>query len=129
MPRCRVQRLMRTNGIHGAKRRGKPWRTTRPDPQARRRPDLVQRNFSAASPNQLWLADLSYLRCWEGLVFFSFVIDAYSRMVVGWQLAAHMRTDLVVDALGMALAKRRPKPGLVHHSDSETAQRAAPLSV
>jgi transposase InsO family protein len=68
VPRCRVQRLMRANGIVGAKRRGKPWRTTRPDPQAARRPDLVQRDFSAAKPNELWVADISYLRCWEGSV-------------------------------------------------------------
>ncbi len=119
VPRCRVQRLMRENGIRGAKRRGKPWRTTRPDPQARRRPDLVQRDFTASRPNQLWVADLSYLRCWEGLVFFAFIIDAFSRMVVGWQLAAHMRTDLVLDALRMALGLRGPgaEVELVHHSD------------
>jgi putative transposase len=119
VPRCRVQRLMRTNGIVGAKRRGKPWRTTRPDPQAARRPDLVQRDFSAAKPNELWVADISYLRCWEGLVFFAFVLDAYSRMIVGWQLASHMRTDLVLDALRMALHRRGPGADveLVHHSD------------
>jgi putative transposase len=118
-PRCRVQRLMRTNGIVGAKRRGKPWRTTRPDPQAARRPDLVQRDFAAARPNQLWVADLSYLRCWEGLVFFAFVLDAYSRMIVGWQLAGHMRTDLVLDALRMALGRRGHGADveLIHHSD------------
>jgi putative transposase len=119
VPRCRVQRLMRAHGIVGAKRRGRPWRTTRPDPQAQRRPDLVQRNFSASAPDELWVADLSYLRCWEGLVFFAFVIDAYSRRVVGWQLAAHMRTTLVLDALRMALGQRRPGAdvALVHHSD------------
>jgi putative transposase len=119
VPRCRVQRLMRSNGIVGAKRRGKPWRTTRPDPRALRRPDLVQRNFSASQPNRLWVADLSYLRCWEGLVYFAFVIDAYSRMIVGWQLASHMRTDLVLDALKMALGLRGPGADveLVHHSD------------
>ncbi len=119
VPRCRVQRLMRADGIVGAKRRGKPWRTTKPDPQARRRPDLVQRDFSAAGPNELWVADLSYLRCWEGLVYFAFVIDAYSRMVVGWQLATHMRTDLVLDALKMALGVRGPGADveLIHHSD------------
>jgi putative transposase len=118
-PRCRVQRLMRSNGIVGAKRRGKPWRTTRPDPQALRRPDLVERDFSASQPNRLWLADLSYLRCWEGLVYFAFVIDAFSRMIVGWQLATHMRTDLVGDALKMALGLRGPGADveLVHHSD------------
>jgi putative transposase len=119
VPHCRVQRLMRANGIVGAKRRGKPWRTTRPDPQALRRPDLVQREFDAAAANRLWVADLSYLRCWEGLVYFAFVIDAYSRMIVGWQLATHMRTDLVLDALKMALGLREPGADveLAHHSD------------
>jgi putative transposase len=117
--RDRVKRLMRVHGIQGAKRRGKPWRTTRPDPQAQRRPDLVQRNFSASGADQLWVADLSYLRCWEGLVFFAFVLDAFSRKVVGWQLAPHMRTTLVLDALRMALGTRPPGAdvALVHHSD------------
>jgi putative transposase len=104
--RGRVQRLMRSNGIVGAKRRGKRWRTTIPDSQAQRRPDLVQRDLGASRPNQPWVADISYLRCWEGLVFFAFVLDAYSRMIVGWQLASHMRTDLVLDALRMALHRR-----------------------
>jgi putative transposase len=119
VPHCRVQRLMRTHGIEGAKRRGKPWRTTRRDAQARRRPDLVQRDFTASGPNELWVADLSYLRCWEGLVFFAFVIDAYSRKIVGWQLATHMRADLVLDALKMALGQRGGGADveLIHHSD------------
>ena len=119
VPRCRVQRLMKSNGIVGAKRRGKPWRTTKPDPLARRRPDLVQRDFTTTQPNELWVADLSYLRCWEGLVFFAFVIDAFSRTIVGWQLATHMRTDLVLDALKMALVQRGPGADveLIHHSD------------
>jgi putative transposase len=108
--RGRVQRLMGEAGIQGAKRRGKAWRTTKPDPLAHRRPDLVERDFSADGPNQLWVADLSYLRCWEGNLFFAFVIDAFSRKVVGWQLAPHMRTDLVLDALRMALAQREPAP-------------------
>ena len=117
--RGRVQRLMRAAGIEGAKRRGKPWRTTTPDPLPHRRPDLVERDFSASGPNELWVADLTYLRCWEGLVFFAFVIDAFSRRVVGWQFAAHMRTDLVLDALQMALHQRGPGADveLVHHSD------------
>ena len=117
--RCQVQRLMRSHGIVGAKRRGRPWRTTRPDPLAHRRPDLVQRDFTASRPDELWVADLSYLRCWDGLVFFAFVVDAFSRKVVGWQLAGHMRTDLVLDALRMALHQRRPGAdvALVHHSD------------
>jgi putative transposase len=110
---------MRAHGIQGAKRRGKPWRTTRPDPLTHRRPDLVERDFAAGRPDELWVADLAYLRCWEGLVFFSFVLDAYSRKVVGWQLAAHMRTTLVLDALKMALGTRSPGAdvALVHHSD------------
>jgi putative transposase len=119
VPRCRVQRLMKSNGIVGAKRRGKRWRTTRPDLQAGHRPDLVQRDFSTTGPNKLWVADISYLRCWEGLVFFAFVLDAYSRTIVGWQLAPHMRTDLVLDALKMALGQNGPGADveLVHHSD------------
>ncbi len=119
VPRCRIQRLMRAHGIVGAKRRGRPWRTTRPDPDAHRRRDLVQRDFRTSRPDELWVADLSYLRCWEGVVFFAFVIDAYSRRVVGWQLASHMRTTLVLDALRMALGQRRAGAdiALVHHSD------------
>lgn len=119
VPRCQVQRLMRSNGIVGAKRRGKPWRTTTPDPEATRRADLVCRDFTATGPNQLWVADFTYLRCWEGLVYFAFVIDVYSRMICGWQLASHMRTDLVLDALKMALGLRGAGADvdLVHHSD------------
>jgi putative transposase len=118
--RSRVERLMRQNGLQGAKRRGKPWRTTRPDPSALRSPDLVLRDFKASGPDELWFADFTYLRCWEGLVFFSFVIDAYSRMIVGWQFASHMRTTLVLDALRMALHQRQPGAdvALVHHSDA-----------
>jgi putative transposase len=118
--RSRVERLMRENGLQGAKRRGKPWRTTKSDPAARRSPDLVQRDFEASRPDELWFADFTYLRCWEGLVFFSFVIDAYSRKVVGWQFASHMRTTLVLDALRMALHQRAPGAdvALVHHSDA-----------
>ena len=118
--RDRVRRLMAANDIQGAKRRGKPWRTTTPDPAARRAPDLVQRDFSADRPDALWVADFTYLRCWEGVVFFSFVIDAYSRRIVGWQFAAHMRTDLVLDALRMALMRRTAGAdvALVHHSDA-----------
>jgi putative transposase len=117
--RGRVQRLMREAGIQGAKRRGRPWRTTKPDPAAQRRPDLVERDFSACAPNRLWVGDLTYLRSWEGLTYLAFVIDAFSRKVVGWQLASHMRTDLVLDALRMALAQREPGADfeLVHHTD------------
>ena len=118
--RDHVKRLMRANGIQGAKRRGKPWRTTTPDSAALRPPDLVDRDFSAVRPDALWLADFTYLRCWEGVVFFSFVIDAFSRRIVGWQFASHMRTDLVLDALRMALTRRDPGADvqLIHHSDA-----------
>lgn len=119
-PRCRVQRLMRTHGIQGAKRRGKPWRTTKPDPNAQRARDLVKRDFTASAPNRLWVGDFTYLRCWEGVVYFSFVIDVFSRMIVGWQLASNMRTDLVLDALRMALGLREPGADfeLVAHTDA-----------
>lgn len=118
--RDQVARLMARQGLQGAKRRGKPWRTTTPDPRANRHPDLVNRRFTAERPNELWVADFTYLRCWEGLVFFSFVLDAFSRRVVGWQLAGHMRTTLVLDALKMALGTRQHGADLqlVHHSDA-----------
>jgi putative transposase len=118
--RSRVERLMRQHGIQGAKCRGKPWRTTTTDPSAVRHPDLVNRDFTAPGPDRLWVADFTYLRCHEGVVFFSFVIDAYSRMIVGWQFASNMRTDLVLDALAMALTIRDPgaEVTLIHHSDA-----------
>jgi putative transposase len=118
--RDRVKRLMRKHGIQGAKRRDKPWRTTIPDPMALRAPDRVERNFTADGPDRLWVADFCYLRCHEGLVFFAFVIDVWSRKIVGWQFATHMRTDLVLDALRMALSQRRPGADveLTHHSDA-----------
>jgi putative transposase len=117
--RDRVARLMRQQGIRGAKRRGKPWRTTIADPQAPKRPDLVNRDFTADRPDQLWVGDLTYLRTREGRMYLAFLIDVYSRMIVGWQLATHMRTDLVLDALRMALGTRQPgaEIGLIQHTD------------
>ncbi len=118
-PRCQVQRLMRQDGLQGAKRRGRPWRTTIPDPDAHQRPDLVNRDFTAVAPDRLWVGDFTYLRCWEGRLFFSFIIDVFSRKIVGWQLASHMRTDLVLDALRMALGTRQLGAdfALVQHTD------------
>jgi putative transposase len=118
-PRCQVQRLMRREGIRGAKRRGHPARTTVPDPRAVDRPDLLERDFTATRPNSRWVADFTYLRCWEGLAFFSFILDVHSRYLCGWQFASNMRADLVEDALQMAVAARNPDPllELVHHSD------------
>jgi putative transposase len=118
--RGRVERLMASNGIQGAKRRGKPWRTTVPGTERETRPDLVCRDFSVERPNALWLADFTYVRtCWQGMSYFAFILDAFSRLIVGWQFAAHMRTDLVLDALRMAIGRRGPGADvqLVHHSD------------
>jgi putative transposase len=116
--RDRVARLMRQAGIQGAKRRTKRWRTTTADVSVRR-PDLVQRRFQASGPDELWVADFTYLRSWQRPVFLSFVLDVFSRRVVGWQFASHMRTNLVLDALRMALSTRRAGVDveLVHHSD------------
>ena len=118
-PRCQVQRLMRADGLRGAKRRGRPWRTTIPDPAAEQRPDLVGRDFTAQAPDRLWVGDFTYLRCWEGKAYFSFIIDVFSRKIVGWQFASHMRTDLVLDALRMALGTRDLGAdfALVQHTD------------
>jgi putative transposase len=118
--RCQVQRLMRQAGLQGAKRRGKPWRTTIPDPNAVRPADLVERDFTADAPDRLWVCDLTRLRCWDGVLYLAFVIEVYSRRVVGWQLATHMRATLVMDALRMALTQRRPGAdvALVVHSDA-----------
>src|SRR5215203_3866223 len=119
-------------------RRGKPWKTTRPDLTARRRPDLVNRDFTASAPNQLWVADFTYGRCWEGVVFFAFVIDVYSRRIVGWQFASHMRTTLVLDALadgadaarggrrGAARPPQRPRKSIHQrrlHPDARRSRR------
>jgi putative transposase len=109
--RCTVERLMRAHGIQGAKRRGKPWRTTRPDPAARRRPDLVERDFTATGPNRLWVADITYLRCWEGVVFFAFVLDAYSRphrrLAARRPHAHHAGLRRVADGAASARSRRR----------------------
>ena len=117
--RDRVALLMRSAGIQGAKRRGKPWRTTIADPSAPKRPDLVKREFTAERPDALWVGDFTYLRTWEGRMFFAFLIDVFSRMIVGWQLVCHMRTDLVLDAVRMALGTRQPGADLelVCHTD------------
>ncbi len=117
--RDQVARLMRSGGVQGAKRRGKQWKTTIVDPTAQKRPDLVKRDFTADAPDRLWVGDFTYLRTWEGRAFFAFILDVYSRRIVGWQLAANMRTTLVLDALRMALATRAHGADfrLIHHTD------------
>jgi transposase InsO family protein len=114
--RKRVERLMRRAGISGmvAKRRG---RTTIRVPGVRVCEDLVDRAFLAAAPNRLWVADITYLRTWEGWLYLVAVQDVFSRRIVGSSMADHMRAELVTDALQMALAQRRPEPGLIWHSD------------
>jgi len=115
--RCTVERLMRQEGLRGVVR-GKRVFTTQSDENAPRPDDLVERDFSAAAPNRLWVADLTYVRTWSGFVYVSFVFDVYSRFICGWQIANHLRTDLALDALEMALWRRRSDvSGLVHHSD------------
>jgi putative transposase len=114
--RKRVERLMREAGISGLQRR-KRGRATISVPGVRVADDLVERRFRPERPNQLWIADLTYLRTWEGWLYLAAVQDAYSRRIVGWSMADHMRAELVVDALTMAVARRRPAPGLIHHSD------------
>jgi putative transposase len=115
--RCTVARLMGELGLEGI-RRGKPHRTTTPDAAADRPADLVERDFSASRPNQLWVADLTYVATWSGFVYVAFIVDAFSRFIVGWQASRSLRTDLALDALEMAIWRRRAQlEGLVHHSD------------
>ncbi|WP_107069852.1 IS3 family transposase [Streptomyces sp. CNQ431] len=116
--RCTVERLMAELGLEGVIR-GRRRRTTVPEPSAPRPPDLVDRDFTASRPDQLWVADMTYVRTWSGWAYVAFVLDVYSRMIVGWQVANHMRTELPLDALEMALWRRRIKKdsGLIHHSD------------
>lgn len=114
--RKRVARLMRQAGLSGLvkRRRG---RTTISVPGVRCAPDLVERDFVAAAPDRLWVADISYVRTWEGWLYVAVVLDCYSRRVVGFTIGDHLRAALVVDALELAVSRRQPPPGLVHHSD------------
>ena len=116
--RDQVGRLMRDLGIEGV-RRGKRVRTTRPDERANRPPDLVNRDFTATGPNQLWVTDLTYVPTWSGMVYVSFITDVFSRTIVGWRVASNMRTDMVLDSMEMARWSRGTRlEGLVCHSDA-----------
>ena len=115
MGRKRVARLMRAAGLAGVSRR-KGVRTTQRQEDARPAPDLVDRNFTAEAPDRLWVADLTYIPTWSGFLYLAVVLDAFSRRVVGWAMASHLRTSLVLAALDMALWQRRPN-GVIHHSD------------
>jgi len=105
--RKRIARLMRRAPLAGVSRRRHVW-TTRRDPAARPAPDLVQRAFMAEGPNQLWVADITYIATWVGFLYLAVVVDAWSRRVVGWAMATHLRTELVLDALNMAVTQRGP---------------------
>ena len=116
--RCTVERLMRDAGFQGVVRGGKRVRTTIPADLASERPlDLVKRSFKAHRPNELWVADFSYVATWRGMVYVAFVIDVFSRMIVGWRASSSMRTDLALDALEQALHERVTEERLIHHSD------------
>lgn len=117
--RCTIERLMRDLGLRGAVR-GRKFKTTIPDAAAVRPADLVQRDFTATRPNQLWVADLTYVATWRGFVFVAFVIDVFARCIVGWRASSSLRTDLALDALEQALYDRPEVENLIHHSDRGT---------
>jgi putative transposase len=115
--RKRVARLMRQAGLAGCHRR-RPFHTTRSDPAAESAPDLVQRTFAASAPNTLWIADITYVPTRdEGFLYLAVILDVFSRRVVGWSMTEHLRAELVVGALEMAVWNRRPSEGVIHHSD------------
>lgn len=114
--RCTVARLYRDLGLRGVVR-GRRVRTTIPEPVAARSLDLVQRNFTATRPNQLWVSDFTYVATWRGFVYVAFVIDVFARRIVGWRASTSMRSDLALDALEQALYDRETDAGLIHHSD------------
>lgn len=113
--RKRVARLMRAVGLEGVSRRRRQG-TTRRDETARPAPDLIDRDFTATGPDRLWVADITYIATWAGFLYLAVVVDAWSRRVVGWSMATHLRTELVLSALEMALWRRRPGD-VIHHSD------------
>ena len=115
--RCTVERLMRRMGLRGATRGRAFTLTTRADDAAARPADLVQRTFTATRPNQLWVADLTYVATWRGFVYVAFVIDVFARRIVGWRVDTTLRADLALDALEQALHARPDRDGLIHHSD------------
>ena len=117
--RCTVERLMKRRGLQGVVR-GRTTRTTIPAEQAARPGDLVNRQFTATRPNQLWVADLTYVATWAGFVYTAFVIDVYARRIVGWRVSNSLRTDLALDALEQALYSRTGTDGVIHHSDRGT---------
>lgn len=128
--RCTVERLMRQAGLSGVVR-GKKVRTTTRNESHQRSPDLLDRDFTAPAPNHSWVADFTHVASWAGIIYVAFVVDVFSRAIVGWSAAMNKRTKLVLDALDMALWRRDRagvpvEPGLIHHSDSEYGVAGAP---
>jgi len=114
--RKRIARLMKESGLVGASRR-RSIRTTRRNPAARPAPDLVDRKFVASGPNQLWVADMTYIPTLAGFVYLAVVLDVWSRKIVGWAMSSRLATQIVLDAMQMAIEQRRPAAGVIHHSD------------
>jgi putative transposase len=133
--RKRIARLMREAGLVGASHRHGGPTTTRRNKDDRPAPDLVDRDFSATKPNQLWVADITYVPTMAGFLYLAVVLDAWSRKIVGWAMANHLRAELVLDAMEMAVGQRRPKD-VIHHSDQGSQlefnrlsqQQCAPIS-
>ena len=115
--RDQVARVMREHGLEGKLRGGKKRTTIADEAAAEKARDLLQRDFGATRPNEKWVADITYIRTGNGFCYLAFILDCYSRTIVGWQLATHMRAELVLDAFEMANGLRRPKAGLIAHSD------------
>ena len=125
--RKRVERLMRKSGLRGCMR-GRRRGTTRRDKRSAAAEDLVRRNFAATQTDRIWVADITYVHTLEGFLYLAFILDVHSRRIVGWAMEGHLRTELVVDALQMAVWRRKPAPGLVHHSDQGVQYTALSFS-
>jgi len=125
--RKRVERLMRQAGLRGCMR-GSRRGTTRRNQRTAPAEDLVKRNFAATQADKVWVADITYVATREGFLYLAFILDVHSRRIVGWAMESHLRTELVVDALRMAVWRRKPAPGLVHHSDQGVQYTALSFS-
>jgi putative transposase len=121
--RKRVARLMRKDGLQGCMRARRRKHTTRQSPLAIAAPDLLERNFAAPTLNRIWTADITYVSTDEGFLYLAFILDVYCRKVVGWSMASHLRTEVVAAALEMAIRRRNPSAGLIHHSDRGCSTR------
>lgn len=122
--RKRVARLMRELGLEGVSRRRKPGAAKKKAAETPCAPDLVRRDFCAEAPNRLWVADITYVPTWEGWLFLAAVVDAHTKVCVGWSMRDDLKSEIVVDALGMASTRRRPAPGCIHHSDQGSQYRS-----